>query len=239
MSLKLKETDLYQPIKKMLEAQGYEVKSEIGAADVMAVRGDEEPVVVELKTAFSLALFHQGIERQAITDFVYIAVPRGKGKPFLKALKNNKSLCRRLGLGLITVRMKDGFTETHLDPAPYTPRKSKVKQQRLLREFAKRIGDPNEGGSTKTTLMTAYRQDALKCLSYLSKEGATKASIVAKTVDVDRARNIMADDHYGWFERVDRGIFDITPKGQAAVKDYAQEIKKLKKTILTIKAENV
>jgi len=135
--------------------------------------------------------------------------------------------------------MKDGFTETHLDPAPYTPRKSKVKQQRLLREFAKRIGDPNEGGSTKTTLMTAYRQDALKCLSYLSKEGATKASIVAKTVDVDRARNIMADDHYGWFERVDRGIFDITPKGQAAVKDYAQEIKKLKKTILTIKAENV
>lgn len=239
MSLKLKETDLYQPIKKMLEAQGYEVKSEIGAADVMAVRGDEEPVVVELKTAFSLALFHQGIERQAITDFVYIAVPRGKGKPFLKALKNNKSLCRRLGLGLITVRMKDGFTETHLDPAPYTPRKSKVKQQRLLREFAKRIGDPNEGGSTKTTLMTAYRQDALKCLSYLSKEGATKASIVAKTVDVDRARNIMADDHYGWFERVDRGIFDITPKGQAAVKDYAQEIKKLKKTIPTIKAENV
>lgn len=223
----------------MLEAQGYEVKSEIGAADVMAVRGDEEPVVVELKTAFSLALFHQGIERQAITDFVYIAVPRGKGKPFLKALKNNKSLCRRLGLGLITVRMKDGFTETHLDPAPYTPRKSKVKQQRLLREFAKRIGDPNEGGSTKTTLMTAYRQDALKCLSYLSKEGATKASIVAKTVDVDRARNIMADDHYGWFERVDRGIFDITPKGQAAVKDYAQEIKKLKKTIPTIKAENV
>jgi len=62
MSLKLKETDLYQPIKKMLEAQGYEVKSEIGAADVMAVRGDEEPVVVELKTAFSLALFHQGID---------------------------------------------------------------------------------------------------------------------------------------------------------------------------------
>lgn len=234
----MKETDLYQPIKSLLENQGYEVKAEIGAADVMAVRGEETPVIVELKTAFSLALFHQGIERQAITDLVYIAVPRGTGKPFLKALKNNKSLCRRLGLGLITVRMKDGFTEIHLDPAPYKPRKSKVKQQRLLREFAKRIGDPNEGGSTKTILMTAYRQDALKCLLHLSKQGPTKASVVAKSVDVERARNIMAHDHYGWFEKVEKGIYGITPKGKSAIKDYAKEIKILKKTIPAMEVKN-
>ncbi len=238
MTGKPKETDLYEPIKTLLEAQDYEVKSEIGAADVMAVRGAEAPVVVELKTAFSLALFHQGIERQAITDFVYVAVPRGSGKPFLKSLKNNKSLCRRLGLGLITVRMKDAFTEIHLDPAPYKPRQSKVKQQRMLREFTKRVGDPNKGGSTKTTLMTAYRQDALKCLLHLSANGATKASIVAKTIDVDRARNIMAHDHYGWFERVGKGIYDITPKGKAAMKDYAKEIKVLKKTIPAVDAKN-
>ena len=237
MTAKLKETDLYQPIKSLLESQGYEVKAEIGAADVMAVRSNEAPVIVELKTAFSLALFHQGIERQAITDSVYIAVPRGSGKPFLKALKNNKSLCRRLGLGLITVRMKDGFTEIHLDPAPYNPRQSKIKQQRLLREFAKRVGDPNEGGSTKTTLMTAYRQDALKCLLYLYVEGATKASIVAKAVDVDRARNIMAHDHYGWFEKVEKGIYTITPKGKTAMKDYSKEIKILKKTIPAMEAK--
>ena len=235
---KPKETDLYPPIKKLLEGQGYEVKAEIGAADVMAVREGEEPVIVELKTAFSLALFHQGIERQAITDFVYVAVPRGKGKPFLKALKNNKSLCRRLGLGLITVRLKDGFTEIHLDPAPYKPRQSKIKQQRLLREFAKRVGDPNQGGSTKTTLMTAYRQDALKCLFHLSKEGPTKAAIVAKSVDVDRARNIMADDHYGWFEGLGKGIYNITPKGNSALSDYAKEIKKLKKTLSAGNKEN-
>lgn len=234
---KPKETDLYLPVKRLFENQGYEVKSEIGAADVMAVRADETPVIVELKTAFSLTLFHQGIERQAITDFVYIAVPRNTGKPFLRALKNNKSLCRRLGLGLITVRIKDSFTEIHLDPAPYKPRQSKVKQQRLLREFAKRVGDPNKGGSNKTTLMTAYRQDALKCLLHLSKEGATKAAFVAKAVDVDRARNIMAHNHYGWFERVGKGIYDITPKGSVAIKDYASEIKKLKKTILPQQTE--
>ncbi len=72
----MKETDLYPPIKAFLEGQGYEVKSEIGAVDVMAVRGEEDPVLVELKTGFSLALFHQGIERQKVTDAVYLAVPR-------------------------------------------------------------------------------------------------------------------------------------------------------------------
>jgi len=136
------ETDLYPPVKALLEGQGYEVKGEVGAADVVACRGDEDPVIVELKTGFSLSLFHQGIERQAITDSVYIAVPRGSGAAAWKAIKNNLKLCRRLGLGLLTVRLKDGLVEIHADPAPYKPRKSKQKKARLLREFAKRVGDP-------------------------------------------------------------------------------------------------
>jgi hypothetical protein len=123
-----RETDLYLPVKTLLEGQGYEVKGEIGAADVVGVRGDEDPVVVELKTSFSLSLFHQAIERQAITDAVYIAVPRGSGRAAFKALGANKSLCRRLGLGLITVRLKDGLVEVHADPSPYKPRKSALKK---------------------------------------------------------------------------------------------------------------
>ena len=35
----MKEADLYPPIKSYLEAQGYTVKAEIGACDVMALRG--------------------------------------------------------------------------------------------------------------------------------------------------------------------------------------------------------
>ena len=104
----LRESDLYEPVKRLLEAQGYEVKGEVGAADMVAVRGDEDPVVVELKCGFSLALLHQAVERQRITDAVYVAVPRGQGRAFAAALKKNKALCRRLGLGLITVRLKDG-----------------------------------------------------------------------------------------------------------------------------------
>lgn len=222
---KPRETDLYPPIKAMLEAQGYEVKGEIGAADVVAVRGAEDPVIIELKTGFSLSLFHQAIDRQSISDVVYVAVPRGSGRLFLKMLKNNKMLCQRLGLGLMTVRLADSFVEVHLDPAPYKPRGSKAKRTRLLREFQKRVGDPNEGGATRQGLITAYRQDALRCVVVLSANGPMKAAFVAAETRVERARRIMADDHYGWFERVSVGIYGLTPKGIEAVTDYAGELK--------------
>ncbi|KZZ62457.1 DUF2161 family putative PD-(D/E)XK-type phosphodiesterase, partial [Sulfitobacter sp. HI0129] len=143
-----RETDLYPPVKAFLEDQGYVVKSEVGPADVMALRGAEPPVIVELKTGFSLTLFHQCLARLAVAEDVYMAVPRQTGKRFLKALKDNTALARRLGLGLITVRLSDGLVEVHCDPGPYAPRKSARKSGRLLREFARRQGDPNDGGQT-------------------------------------------------------------------------------------------
>ena len=224
---KIAETDLYQPVKTLLEGQGYEVKGEVAAADIVAIRDEEDPIIVELKTAFSLTLFHQAIERQSLSDHVYIAVPRGTNKAYLKSLKRNKTLCRRLGLGLMTVRLKDGFVETHLDPEPYKPRPSKVKKGRLLREFSRRVGDPNKGGAARTTIMTAYRQDALRCLGVLDQNGPTKAAEVAKITAVETARRIMADDHYGWFERVDRGVYALTPKGKEAVIAYASDLVEL------------
>lgn len=211
----IKETDLYAPIKTMLEAQGYEVKGEIGAADLVAVREAEDPVIVELKTGFSLSLFHQGTERQRLTDTVYVAVPRGSGAAFVRSLKNNTHLCRRLGLGLITVRMKDELVEIHLDPAPYRPRVAVKQKRRMLKEFAKRTGDPNLGGATRQGLITAYRQDAMRCLMVLHKNGPTKAATVAKLAQVETARRLMADNHYGWFDKVETGIYALSPKGQA------------------------
>ncbi len=211
----IQETELYAPVKTFLEGQGYEVKAEVCDADVVAMRKDEPPVIVELKTGFSLTLLHQAIARQTVTDDVYVAVPEGSGRAFQQNIKNNLALCRRLGLGLLTVRLRDGFINARLDPAPFTPRKSAPRRRRLLKEFARREGDPNTGGSTRTRLMTAYRQDAMKCLQFLREHGPTKAATVAAAVDVPNARRIMHDDHYGWFERADRGIYQATPKGNS------------------------
>lgn len=207
------ETDLYPPIKRFLEGQGFEVKGEVGPADVVAQRGGDL-VVVELKTGFSLTLLHQGVARQALTDLVYVAVPRQAGRRGWKALQANIGLARRLGLGVLTVRLKDGLVEAHADPGPYHPRKSPRKQGALLREFLKREGDPNQGGSTRVGLVTAYRQDAMKCRDHLARHGASKGAEVARATGVDRATRVMADNHYGWFERVERGIYALTAKGQ-------------------------
>ncbi|HAR82589.1 MAG TPA: hypothetical protein DCS25_09275, partial [Sulfitobacter pontiacus] len=211
-----RETDLYPPIKSFLEDQGYVVKSEVGAADVVAVRGAEPPVVVELKLGFSLALFHQCIARLSVSDDVYLAVARQPGKRFAKAVKDNTALARRLGLGLITVRLKDGLVEVHCDPGPYAPRKSAKRQARLLREFARRQGDPNDGGQTRAGLVTAYRQDALKLAMYLFEAGASKGAHVARETQVQRATAMMRDNHYGWFEKIETGIYGLTPTGAEA-----------------------
>lgn len=212
-----RETDLYPPIKSFLEDQGYVVKSEVGAADVVAIRGVEPPIVVELKLGFSLALFHQCVARLALTDDVYMAVARVPGKRFGKALKDNVKLARRLSLGLITVRLSDNHLEVHCDPGPYAPRKSAKKQGRLLREFARRQGDPNDGGQTRAGLVTAYRQDALKLAVYLFEAGACKGADVAKETGVSVATRVMRDNHYGWFEKVEKGVYGLTPAGAEAV----------------------
>ncbi len=229
---RLRETDLYPPVKRLLEGQGYEVKSEIGAADVVAVRDGDDPVVVELKTGFALSLFHQAIDRQQLTDAVYIAVPHGVSQAFREALRNNLGLSRRLGLGLITVRADDGLVQIHCDPAPYRPRRSKARRGRLLREFARRVGDPNSGGATRRGLMTAYRQDALRCVQLLREHGPTKASEVAERTGVKKARRLMADDHYGWFDRMRTGVYALSPKGIAAVAEYAEAIAALDRIVL-------
>jgi hypothetical protein len=205
----VRETSLYEPIKLFLQSLGYEVKAEVGPADVMAVRGDEPPVIVELKTGFSLSLLHQATDRQSITDSVYVAVPVPRGKSAGKALERNRKLCRRLGIGLLTVRQRDGLVTVHADPAPYQPRRSKRKQAALQKEFARRAGDPNIGGATRQTLVTAYRQDALRCARFLSENGATRARHVAEGTGVPNARRIMADNHYGWFRRVETGVYAL------------------------------
>jgi hypothetical protein len=211
----LLETDLYLPVKRFLEAQGYDVKAEIGECDVLAVRGEEPPVIIELKTGFNLQLLLQGIDRQAVTDTVYLAVPEPK-RPLSRDILG---LCRRLGLGLLIVNKN--WVEAYLDPAPYQPRKAQHRKAVLLKEFQRRVGDHNSGGSSKRPLVTAYRQDALRCVKFLKTTGASKVSDIVNQTKVARAAAILQRDAYGWFVREDRGIYFLSTKGEAAVTMFA------------------
>lgn len=205
---KPRETDLYPPVKAHFEALGYEVKSEVRDVDVVAVKGDAV-VIVELKTGFTLGLLQQATARQALSDQVYVAVPRWKGKAAWRMFKGNIGLCKRLGIGVLSVNLSEGSVQTHHDPRPFVPRKSKAKTTKLLAEFHKRIGDPNLGGMKAGGRVTAYRQDAEKCRAYLQEHGPSKGKDVAAATGVKNATTLMRDNHYGWFEKVGVGVYGL------------------------------
>jgi len=220
--VKMLETELYAPVKAFLENQGYEVKGEVNGCDAVALRGGEPPLIVELKTRFSLPLVLQGIERQRLVDNVYLAVPPFRSRRSRGVRKKDAlALCRRLGLGLLIVRADAARkVEPLLDPAEYRPREHKPALARLLREFETRVGDPNTGGATRRKIITAYRQDALRCAGYLGEHGPSKAAKVASATGVPRAGSILLKDYYGWFERppeTPRGVYGLTRQGERAV----------------------
>jgi hypothetical protein len=202
------ESDLYAPVKALLEGQGYEVKGEVRGCDVVAVRNDEPPVIVELKRSFGLGLVLQGIDRLAMSERVYLAVGE-----WPKRWKNIRKLCRRLGVGVIVVA--DAQADVVLDPVPYSPRIDKRKAGRLLGEHQRRVGDPNRGGSsTRVPMMTAYRQEALRCAAALAANGPMRAAALRAAAGAPRASRIVRDDVYGWFERVERGVYALSPSGR-------------------------
>lgn len=221
-----RETDLYEPVKAFLEAQGFAVKAEVNQCDVVAVRG-ENVVVVELKASFNLALVLQAIDRQKIADAVYVAVEaprsaRGRWKELLY-------LCRRLGLGMLTVSFmrKVPGVEVVCDPEPLVPRRNVKRQGLLLKEFRARTTDVNLGGSTKRPLVTSYREEALKVAAYLHEQGPSTPKMVKAGTGITRAAAICQGNVYGWFERVSKGIYSVTPKGAEALTIYADVVAQL------------
>jgi hypothetical protein len=113
----------------------------------------------------------------------------------------------------LSVRLEDGHVQVHADPSEFKPRKSKPRRGALLKEFERREGDPNLGG-TRGKVETAYLQEARRCAAYLAEHGPSRGADVAKAVGVARATAIMAANHYGWFERVERGVYGVTDKGR-------------------------
>jgi hypothetical protein len=234
------ETELYAPVKSLFEGLGYEVKSEVNGCDLIALREEEtEPVIVELKKTFNLPLLFQGIHRLKLSSTVYLAVEhiKGKKKPQLQKWKDICLLCEKLGLGLITVQFyktKKPHVEILCSPIPSSndARKLKPKKKtlRLIDEFRERSGDYNVGGSTQQKLVTAYRELALQCAYYIHLHGSMSPLRLRELTGKQKVSGILQKNYYGWFERVERGIYQLTSDGEEALKTYSSvvEIKQKK-----------
>ncbi|QRY66042.1 hypothetical protein JVX98_02835 (plasmid) [Ensifer sp. PDNC004] len=212
------ETTLYQPIKSFLETRGYSVKGEIGGCDIVALSDDEPPLVVvcELKLSFNLELILQAVDRATAGDEVWVAArvsAKGKGR---ESDRRFRDLCRRLGFGMLAVA-DNGMVDVILTASAVMPRKNNRKRARLISEHRRRKGDPTAGGATRTPIMTAYRQQALACAAALQAGQQRPRDL--RPVAPDAAK-ILLSNVYGWFDRVDRGIYALSEQGAEALRRW-------------------
>lgn len=214
------ETSLYLPVKGFLEKAGFVVKGEVGGCDLVGLSDDDPPVVVvcELKMSFNLELILQAVDRAAVSDEVWIAArisAKGKGR---EADKRYRDLCRRLGIGMLGIS-DAGDVSIIVGSVSPMPRTNPKRRSRLMREHQKRRGDPALGGSTRAPVMTAYRQQALGCAAALMSGPLRIRDIKA---GVPEAGKILQSNVYGWFERLDRGVYGLTDAGREALLRWPQ-----------------
>jgi hypothetical protein len=206
------ETDLYPPVRDFLEGQGYIVRGEVGPCDVLGVR-NELTVAVELKLTLNLKLVFQGLDRIAAADAVYLAVP-GDCPVWRRDRRRVVRLLRMLGLGLLLVDTIHGLVEPALDPGEYRPRPSPSARGRLLKEHMALAADDNRGGSRrKGGVMTLYRRKAILAAGYLEAHGPSCPAAVSRELGIPDARAILYRNVYGWFERLGRGVYALSPRG--------------------------
>lgn len=225
---KLLEVDLWKPVSDFFVKQGFTVRSEVKDCDITAVK-DEKLIIVELKRNLTVELLAQGVKRQKAADLVYIAVPKPKRLLGSSKWKDIYHLLRRLELGLILVSFKGktSFIEVAIAPMAFDREKSrninKKKRENIIKEINGRYEDLNVGGSRGRKLVTAYRESSIFIACCLNKFGPLSPKKLRELgTDEKKTTSILYENHYGWFDRVDKGIYTINNTGREALETYRE-----------------
>jgi hypothetical protein len=123
-------------------------------------------------------------------------------------------------LGLLSVSAT-GKVEAIVEPVPWRPRRDAKRRSRVVEEHRRRLGDPAAGGSTRQPIMTAYRQQALACAAALAQSPARPRDLRGNMPD---APKILLSNVYGWFVRVERGVYTLSEGGKAALIRWKEHI---------------
>lgn len=221
-----KETDLYEPIRVFLEEEGYQVQAEVKDCDIAAVK-DGQLLIVELKKAFNLKLVYQGLERQSLTEQVFVAIPRPKKGAREKAWKDMLKLLKRLELGLLTVALDSPLktVDVVLEPSDSPIRKNKKKKEQVRGELEHRQVNANVGGMTRRKIMTAFREKSIRLACLLEKEGQVSTASLRERGMEDYV-GICIKNYDKWFQRVEKGVYALSEKGREALEkeEYAKAV---------------
>lgn len=221
-----KETDLYEPIRTFLEEEGYQVQAEVKNCDIAAVK-DGQLLIVELKKAFSLKLVYQGLERQSLTEQVFVAIPRPKKGAREKSWKDMLKLLKRLELGLLTVALDSPLktVDVVLEPSDSLAWKNRKKRERVKAEMENRRMDVNVGGMTRRKIITVFREKSIRLACLLEKEGQVSMASLRERGMGDYV-GLLSRNYDKWFQRVEKGVYALSEKGKEALEkdDYAKTV---------------
>ena len=217
---KIKESDLFLPLKKYLIEAGYDVKAEVNGCDITASKA-EEIIIIELKLSLNLALILQAIDRQKISDSVYVAVPAPSQRTHRIRLNKIKKLLKRLELGLIYVDSgSKQIVKIIFHPQSWQRRQQTKRRRALLKEISLRSGNNNIGGTRGKKLLTAYRENALKIAAYLEILGEHSPAGLRKLGCGEKTLAILNSNFYGWFTGVSRGVYSLNDLGRSEIKEW-------------------
>ncbi len=216
----MEESDLYEPVKHFFLQRGFRVRGEVAECDLCAEL-DGSLVAVELKRRLELRLLEQAVERQRSADLVYVAVPAEAFATRRTRRAQQHRLIRRLELGCLTVS-SGGIVEPLFHPEPYRPRRRRRQRTRLLRELSSRSVDGNVGGTPARPRLTAYREQALEVAWTLAERGPSSPREVRELGAPAKTASILQKNYYGWFFRVERGLYGLTDAGERALADFPE-----------------
>lgn len=215
----MKETELFNPIREHFESSGYEVAAEVHHCDVVALK-DDDLIIIELKRSLNMTLLTQAVDRQALTNNVYIAIPEPTSVN--RRFRAQEKVVKRLGLGFLTVYQSPlrYAVKVRLEP-DHQGRTNKRRRERILKEIAGRSLQRNIGGATGIPVYTAYRESAVTLANLLLINGPTRVAELKRLVG-DKTQSILSRNIYGWFIRESRGVYDLSRTGREEISDYPE-----------------
>jgi len=208
----MKEADLYQPTKELLENLDFTVKGEVKTCDIAAIRNDEL-WIIELKRHMSIDLVYQAMERQTISPFVFVGIPRPKVGD-RRAFK----LLKKLDIGLITVALDSPVVRAEIASFPIGSGRYGKRAEIIRKEVRGRIGD-TPGGSTGIPITTAYKERCIKIACLLGQVNDLSAKELKQYGCENDTSSILRRNQYNWYEKIKRGRYALSEVGQNFLDD--------------------
>lgn len=70
--------------------------------------------------------------------------------------------------------------------------------------------------------MTAYKENCIQIACFLKEYGPLSPKALKEMGTGDKTPSVLSKNYYGWFDRVHRGVYTLSKKGQTEIMEYKE-----------------